>query len=108
MSAFDLKYFPPQAIRLGVEAVQTADFTAENGKMYPINPAGATLNIQLPAPSASIHIVVKDLSGDLLNKTVTIVRNGTESIDGQASNLVLSSDFESATLLSDGVDWYLI
>jgi hypothetical protein len=108
MSAHDLKYFPPQAIRLGVEAVQTADFTAENGKMYPFNPAGATLNIQLPAPSASMHIVVKDLSGDLLNKTVTIVRNGTENIDGQAANLVLQSDLESSTLISDGVDWYLI
>lgn len=108
MARLDQRFLPPQAIRLGVEAVQTADFTAENGKMYPINPALATMNIQLPAPSASMHIVIKDLSGDLLNKTVTIVRNGTESIDGQAANITLESDFESTTLLSDGVDWYLI
>jgi hypothetical protein len=108
MARINERFLPPQAIRLGVETVQTVSFTAENGKMYPINAAGATLNIQLPAPSASFHCVLKDLSGDLLNKTVTIVRNGTENIDGQASNIVLQSDFESATLLSDGVDWYLI
>jgi len=108
MSGFNLKYFPPQAIRLEVASVQTADFNAANGKMYPINPAGATLDIQLPAPSASFHCVIKDLSGDLLNKTVNIVRNGVEKIDGVASNYQLQSDKESVTLISDGVDWYLI
>ena len=108
MARLTEKPLPPQAIRLGVEAVKTADFTAVNGKMFPISPAGATLNIQLPAPSASFHCVLKDLSGDLLNKTVTIVRNGVESIDGVAANITLESDFQSATLISDGVDWYLI
>jgi hypothetical protein len=108
MARLDQRFLPPQAIRLGVETVQTANFTAENGKMYPINPAGATLNIQLPAPSASFHCVLKDLSGDLLNKTVTIVRNGVENIDGVASNLQLESDKESVTIISDGSDWYLI
>lgn len=107
MSGFDLKYFPPQALRLSVEA-KTADFNAENGKMYAVNPAGATVNVQLPAPSASMHIVIKDLSGDVVNKTITLVRNSTENIDGQASNKVINSKYQSITLLSDGVDWYII
>jgi len=108
MARINERFLPPQAIRLGVEVVQTVDFAAVNGKMFPINPAGATLNIQLPAPSASFHCIIKDLSGDLLNKTVTIVRNGTENIDGVAGNITLESDFQSATLISDGTDWYLI
>lgn len=107
MSQFNLKWFPTQVLRLEVET-KTADFQAASGKLYVVNPAGATLNIQLPAPSANFHCVIKDLSGDLLNKTVTIVRNGVENIDGQAVNKVLSSDYESVQLFSDGTDWYLI
>ena len=107
MSGFDLKYFPSEAMRFSVEA-QTADFTAENGKIYAINPAGVSLNIQLPAPVANFHCVLKDLSGNLLNKTVTIVRNATENIDGQAANKLMQSDYESVMLFSDGVDWYVL
>lgn len=103
MSGFDLKYFPPQAIRLGVEA-QTADFTAENGKLYAVN---GTVNVQLPAPSASFHCVIKDLSGDIANNPISIIRNGTENIDGAAANFALTSNKQSISLISDGVDWYI-
>lgn len=107
MSQFNLKWFPSQVLRLEVDT-QTANFTAESGKLHVVNPAGASLNIQLPAPSANFHCVIKDLSGDLLNKTVTIVRNGVENIDGVASNYQLESDKESVQLFSDGTDWFLI
>lgn len=107
MSKFDIKYFPPEAIRYIVEP-KVADFGVVSGKMYPINPAGATMNIQLPAPSPSFHCIIKDVSGDLLNKTVTIVRNGSEKIDNQTANKLVQSDYESLTIFSDGVDWYII
>lgn len=107
MSQFNLKYFPSQVLNLEVDS-RTADFQAESGKLHVVNPAGATLNIQLPAPAANFHCVIKDLSGDLLNKTVTIVRNGTENIDGQASNKVLTSNYQAVTLFSDGADWFII
>lgn len=108
MARIDQRFLPPQALRLEVEAVQTADFTAVNGKVYPISPATATLNIQLPAPSASFHCILKDLSGDLAGKVINIVRNSTEKIDGQLANITLNSEYQSSTLISDGVDWYLI
>lgn len=103
MASFDLKYFPPQAIRLGVEA-KAAGFTAETGKLYAVN---GTVSVQLPAPSASFHCVIKDLSGDITNNPITIVRNGTENIDGQAANVSLNSNYQAINLISDGVDWYI-
>lgn len=107
MSQIQTKWLPPQALRL--EAVpQTGNFQADNGKLYLVTPAGASVNVQLPPPVANFHCVVKDMSGDLLNKTVTIVRNGTELIDGVGASIVLSSSYQSVTLWSDGVDWYRI
>jgi len=103
MSGFNLKYFPPQAIRLGVES-KVADFQAENGKLYAIN---GTVNVQLPAPTASFHCVLKDLSGNISSNPITIVRNGTEKIDGIASNFTLNSNNQAISLISDGVDWYI-
>ena len=48
------------------------------------------------------------MSGDTGNKTINIVRSGTENIDGAASNIILDSDKATVQLVSDGVDWYII
>ena len=39
---------------------------------------------------------------------ITIKRYGTETIDGSASDLVISFDKESKTLVSDGTNWWII
>lgn len=106
MSQFDLKWMPTQIIRLEVDT-QTANFPAVSGKLHAVTPTGA-LNVQLPAPSANFHCVIKDMSGDLLANSITIVRNGVENIDGVAANFVLKSNNQSITLFSDGTDWYII
>jgi hypothetical protein len=107
MSIFNIKYFPPETLRITVSS-HTANFVAENGKLHLINPAGASLDVQLPAPSASTHIFLKDMSGDLGSKTINIIRNGVESIDGVASNIQMDSEYQTLTLISDGVNWYKV
>jgi hypothetical protein len=106
MSAFDLKWMPTQVVRLEVD-VQSINFPAVNGKLHAVTPSGA-LNVQLPAPSANFHCVIKDMSGDLTANSITIVRNGTENIDGNAANFIMKSNNQSITLFSDGTDWYII
>lgn len=103
MARIDQRFLPSQAIRLGVEA-QTVGFTAENGKLYVVN---GTVNVQLPTPSASFHCVIKDLSGDIVNNPINIVRSGVENIDGVAANVAITSNNQSINLISDGVDWYI-
>lgn len=106
MAGFKLKYMPSPVLRLEPKN-ETGDFNAENGKLHLLNPAGATMNITLPAPSASLHIVLKEMTGDE-SKTITVLRNGVESIDGVAANITIDSSKESVTLISDGTDWYRI
>jgi hypothetical protein len=106
MSIFNLKYMPAQVVRLEVDT-QSTNFTAANGKLHAVTPSGA-LSVQLPAPAANFHCVIKDLSGDLTANSITIVRNGTENIDGAANNFVMKSNNQSITLFSDGTDWFII
>jgi len=103
MARINERFLPPTAIRLGVDA-KVANFTAENGKLHAIN---GTVDVQLPTPSASFHCVIKDLSGDIANNPINIIRSGTENIDGAASNFAFSSNKQSISLISDGVDWYI-
>ena len=103
MARIDQRFLPPQAIRLGVES-KVADFNAENGKLYSCN---GPLNVQLPAPSASFHCVVKDITGNIAVNGITIVRNGTEKIDGDLSNFVITGNKQAISIISDGVDWYI-
>ena len=103
MARLDARFLPPQAIRLEVEK-QSSDFTAENGKFYVCN---GPLNVQLPAPSASFHCVIKDETGAITANPVSIIRNGTELIDNVAQNFALDSGNQALNIISDGVDWFI-
>ena len=62
------------------------------------------LSVTLPSPEANKVIDIKKLGSNL----VTLVRSGSEKIDDVASNKSLTSTKESVTLISDGVDWFII
>ena len=82
---------------------KNSDFVAEYSKVYVISSIG-TINATLPLPVASKIVKIKKLG----NNQVTLVRNGSEKIDDVAANKVLTSTKESVTLVSDGVDWFII
>lgn len=107
MARLRAKWLEDNILRYEVSS-QTADFTAANGFLYLVNPAAATVNVTLPAPAAGTHIWIKDMSGDLSAKTINIVRNGLENIDGQASNIQVESEYETVKLFCDGTDWYRV
>lgn len=108
MAVIDSKWTTPDIVRLNPSS-QTADFNAENGFIYFVNPTLATLNITLPVPSAGSHFIFKDMSGGAGDtKTINILRNATENIDGVAANIVLDSPYQAIMLYSDGTDWYRI
>ena len=64
----------------------------------------SAITVTLPVPTAHEKLTIKNMSGG----EVTLARNGTESIDGVASNLVMSSVNESLTLVSNGTNWFII
>jgi hypothetical protein len=62
------------------------------------------LLVSLPSPVANRILEIKKLGSGL----VTLVRSAAEKIDNISDNKNLTSTKESVTLISDGVDWFII
>lgn len=62
------------------------------------------INVNLPIAEQNKSLNIKKLGTSL----VTLVRNNTEKIDNISSNKNLTSTGESVTLISNGVDWFII
>lgn len=67
--------------------------------------APATVNLLASANRAGKQIIIKKT--DVSANSVTIDPNAAETIDGAATN-VLASQFDSITLVSDGVNWIIV
>ena len=72
-----------------------------------VNTAAAR-SITLPAPTNGRFIMLKDITGTAGTNNITLIRNGSEKIEGVAASKVLSTNFGGWIILSDGSDWYLI
>lgn len=70
---------------------------------------GAVTSLTLPtAQTVNGRVVyIKDAGGNAGTNNITIDTEASETIDG-AATLVLGTDYESATLYSDGSNWYVI
>lgn len=85
------------------EVVQSeaANFNAEFNKYHIVT---AAVTATLPAPVANQKLTIKNMSGG----SVIIARNGTENIDGVASDYTSTSTNESITLVTDGTNWFIV
>ena len=72
-----------------------------------VNPSGA-FNVTLPAPVDGIEFVIKDISGTAETNNVTIVRNGSEKIEGVAASYILATNWGCIKLTTNGTDWFLV
>lgn len=74
-----------------------------------INPA-SSFNLQLPAPAtcAGQKVLLENSDGLMSpSNTVTLVRAGSEKINGVAANATLNTAMGAWWLTSDGTDWYV-
>jgi hypothetical protein len=87
--------------------VTTTDF--ENWSDIVCDSSGGAFSLNLPSPStlAGLRITVKDKNGSFNANNVTLVRAGSEKIENVAASRVLSADFGSYVVGTDGTDWYL-
>lgn len=68
----------------------------------------AARSLTLPTPVEGLRLEVKDKTGQAATNNITIVRAGAEEIDGVAASFVIEDNWASITLVSDGVDWFII
>lgn len=80
---------------------KNANFNAAFDRIYLVT---GLVSAQLPAPLINKVIRIKIVGSG----PVTLVRNAGEKIDNVVADLILNSSNQSVTLVSNGVDWFII
>ena len=69
--------------------------------------SGGPITINLPAGTTGRRVTIFDGTGSASSNTVTINRNGTDTING-ATNTQLTSNYQSVTLVFYSGNWTII
>ncbi len=88
----------------------SSNTTAAFGQTYLCDTSGGAFNVTLPTPALNGYgyITIKDSTGNFGTNNLTIVQHAAEKIDGVAASKILQTNWGSATLISDGTDWFMI
>ncbi len=90
----------------GVQTITAASDTLVNSDHTNLcDCTSNAITVNLPAASAGQQFVIKKV--DSSANTVTITGNGSETIDGAASQILYAQD-ESITIASNGSGWYIV
>lgn len=81
---------------------------AADHTIYLCDTSSGAFNLTLPAPAAKRAIRVKDAKGTFMTNNLTIVRNGSEKIEGVASSFTYQANWGSLYIVSDGTDWFFL
>ena len=65
----------------------------------------SAVGITLPPPVARKTIKIIDTTGTAATYAITVTQNAADTIDG-ATSIVMNSNYEALTLISDGTDWF--
>lgn len=95
------------AIRAGKSNVSvSSDVTLTDQAIHLVSTAAAR-SLTLPAPAASMYIVLKDVTGSCQTNNITINPNGAQTIDGSAT-YVVDWNYAAVIIVSDGTNYYCI
>ena len=87
-----------------VSSNYTVDASGADYEIY--TNQSAAISITLPAPAQGRAIIITDLSGTAQTNNITIVRHGSENINGVAASRVCQTNFGSWRVVSpDGTNW---
>jgi hypothetical protein len=102
---------PSQGVILTTPSVKTATYAIalEDHVIRIDSDAVGAFDLELPSsPPAGWHFWVKDVAGALSTAAVTVVRDGSEDIEGVAADYELNVDFGAWHFFYDGADWWVI
>lgn len=81
--------------------------SAVNGTSYLCDTTGAAFNVTLPAPANGAWVEIIDATGQFGTNQLTVVRNGSEKIQGIASSYLLYAPYGASRFVSNGTDWFI-
>lgn len=83
----------------------TLDSTAGVHDYQIFSNQSAAISFTLPAPANGRQFIITDISGTANTNHITLVRNGSEKINGVAASYVYSVNFGTIRITSNGTDW---
>lgn len=88
----------------------SANTSATSGTTYLVDSTAGQVTVTLPAPALNAFVRVKDAVGNAntSGENIRVAPNAAETIDGAATFQTLDSNFESATFISDGTNWFIL
>lgn len=82
--------------------------SSDNGKIFLADTTGGAFSFTLPSASSGFIFTIKDSKGNFNAANCTLARAASESIEGLASNFVMSAAWGSWTFASDGTNWFIV
>lgn len=76
--------------------------------IYLVDCSGGAINMTFPSPVSGTIIYIKDSKGSAATNNITLVRAGSEKIEGIAASYILSTAWGDLQAVSDGTDWYFV
>lgn len=95
----------------GTTRTASANFTIDTTTTDYIvfaNTSGSAFTITLPAPTNGRILIIKDSTGSFNTNNLTLAQHAAEKIEGVASSKLLTTNWGSYCLTSNGTDWFLI
>lgn len=68
----------------------------------------AARSLTLPSPVSGTEIIIKDVTGSANVNNITVVRFGSETIEGVAASYTMDQTYQSLTFIADGTNWWLV
>lgn len=81
--------------------------TTDTQKVLAVSATAAARTLTLPAATNVMHVIVKDADNIAATHNITVVADGSDTIDGAAS-FVLDSGKQAAGFISDGFSKWLV
>lgn len=85
------------------------NITTANAQQVIVVDTSSARTLNLPAATNAMFCMIKDGSGSAQTNNISVVPNGTDTIDGSNSTFLLDYDRVSIGLVSDGVSkWHVV
>ena len=98
-------YFPTKAV---TSSPYTVDTTTNDYLIYVDSTSGAR-TINLPAADNGRVLIIQDVAGFANTNNITLVRSGSDTIQGIGANYVMDADFQGVMLAAySGASWFII
>lgn len=97
---------PVQGSTRTITTSYTVDSTSPDFEIW-CNSPSAAINLTLPTPTAGRTLRIRDIGGQAETNNITLVRHGSESINGLAASRILQTNFGLWIVTSDGTNWQL-